>query len=71
MKYEQMKKKRLDDFKEKNLEMDKKEREQCRKTNQLIQELVDTCDNTPFNKALIKILGNMKGNINIMNILKK
>lgn len=43
------------------LELEAKERELCKKTNQLVDELVDTCDDTPFHKALIKILGNMKG----------
>ena len=42
-------------------ELDNKERELCKRTNQLIQELVETCENTPFHKALLKILGNMKG----------
>ena len=51
------------------IEMDAKERELCKKTNQLVDELVDTCDETPFHKALIKILGNMKGELIIKKVL--
>lgn len=50
-------------YKEKSLQLDEKERELCRKTNQLVEDLAATCEDTPFHKALIKILKNMKGNI--------
>lgn len=45
----------------KSMEMDEKERELCRQTNLLVDELMDTCDDSPFHKALIDILGNFKG----------
>lgn len=60
-KCEQVKKLRLEAYKQKSNELDAKERELCRKTNQLVDELVAICDDTPFHKALIKILGNLKG----------
>ena len=60
-KSEKMKKQRLMQYKEKAKELDEKERNLCRKTNQLVDELVSTCDDTPFHKALIKILRNLKG----------
>lgn len=60
-KCEMVKKMRLEAYKAKTNELDAKERELCRKTNQLVDELVATCDDTPFHKALIKILGNLKG----------
>lgn len=60
-KSEIVRKKRLEEYKEKNKELDKTERNLCRKTNQLMEELVSASDDSPFNKALIKILGNMKG----------
>ena len=61
-KCELVKKLRIEAYKKKTLELDEKERELCRKTNRLVDELVATCDDTPFHKALIKILGNLKGN---------
>ena len=60
-KCEVVKKLRIQAYKQKASELDAKERELCRKTNQLADELVAHCDDTPFNKALIKILGNLKG----------
>lgn len=42
--------------------MDEKERELCRRTTELVDNLADSCDETPFNKALLQILGNLKGN---------
>ena len=60
-KCEMVKKMRLQEYKDKTMEMDKKERELCRKTNQLVDELVEACEDTPFQKALLKILGNLKG----------
>ena len=51
----------MDQYKEMAAVLDAKERELCKKTNQLVDELVDSCDESPFHKALIKILGNMKG----------
>lgn len=62
-KCEAVKKMRLEAYKQKSNELDAKERELCLKTNQLVDELVATCDNTPFHKALIKILSNLKGKI--------
>lgn len=41
--------------------MDEREKELCRKTNKLVDELMDTCDETPFHQALLNILGNLKG----------
>ena len=61
-KCELIKKMRLASYKEKSDALDAKERELCRKTNQLVDELVAECDDTPFHQALIKILGNLKGN---------
>lgn len=61
-KCEVIKKMRIDAYKKKKKELDEKERELCRKTNLLVDELVATCDDTPFHKALIKILRNLKGN---------
>ena len=60
-KCELVKKMRLDAYRQKANELDAKERELCRKTNQLVDELVAICDDTPFHKALLKILGNLKG----------
>lgn len=57
-----MKKLQLDEFKAKKSELDEKEKELCRKTNQLVEELASTCDDgTPFHKSLLKVLGNLKG----------
>ena len=58
---DRLKKMRLEEYDKTSKELDEKEKELCRKTNQLVQELVSTCDDTPFHKALIKILGNLKG----------
>lgn len=55
---------RLEEYKQKSIEMDEKERALCRHTNKLIDQLVDCSDGTPFQKALIQILGNMKGKFN-------
>ena len=60
-KCEMVKKKRIEQYKQMAIALDAKERELCKKTNQLVDKLADTCDDTPFHKALIKILGNMKG----------
>ena len=56
-------KKRLEEHKGKRAEVDEKERELCRKTNELVDDLVNTCDDTPFHQALIQILQNLKGAI--------
>ena len=56
-----VKKNRIDQYKKMSTELDAKERELCKKTNQLVDELVATCGDTPFHKALIKILRNLKG----------
>ena len=58
-----MRKIRLQQYKEKSQELDKKERELCRRTKQLVDELASTCDDTPFHKALIQLLGNFKGTL--------
>lgn len=60
-KCDRSKKQRIEQYKRQTAEIDEKERELCRKTNQLVEELVNTCDDTPFHKALIQILSNMKG----------
>lgn len=57
-----VKKKRIEEYKVMTTEINAKERELCRKTNQLVDELVDACDDTPFQKALMKVLTNLKGN---------
>ena len=62
-KCDMVKKIRLQQYKDKTQELDKKERELRKKTNQLVDELVDACDDTPFHKALLKILGNLKGTV--------
>ena len=59
---------RLQEYKDKSNDYDKKERELCRKTNQLVDELVSICDDSPFQKALIKSLRNLKGNEKIIII---
>lgn len=63
-----IKKKRLEEYAQQRKELDTKEKELCRKTNQLVDELVETCDDSQFHKALIKILGNLKGNY-VLSIL--
>lgn len=60
-KCEMMKNMRLEEFKQKSNTMSEKEKELCQKTNRLLDELVAACDDSPFHKALIKVLGNMKG----------
>ena len=59
---------RLTEFKSKAAELDEKERELCRKTNQLVDALISKCDDSPFQQALIDILGNFKG-IDLKTIL--
>lgn len=56
-----IKKFRIEEYRKRSQQLDEKERELCRKTTKLVDELVDTCDETPFHRALIKILGNLKG----------
>ena len=56
-----LKKLRHDEYKGKANEMDEKERNLCRKTNRLVDEFISTCDETPFHKALVHILENLKG----------
>ena len=63
-----VKKMRLEQYKKMTKELDAKERDLCRKTNQLVDDLVATCDDTPFHQALIKILRNLKGNLIKKNI---
>ena len=60
-KCDQVKKLRIEDYRKRKTDLDEKERELSRKTTQLVEELAATCDNTPFHKALLKILGNLKG----------
>ena len=60
---------RLEHYKQMSQELDEKERELCKKTKQLVDDLVATCDDTPFYKALIKILGNLKGLYYNLNLL--
>lgn len=43
-------------------EMDENEKELCRSTNRLVDEFINTCDDSAFNKTLVNVLGNMKGN---------
>ena len=62
-KCERLRKIRLEEYHGKTAQMDEKERELCRKTNVLVDELVSICDDTPFHSALIEILGNLKGNL--------
>ena len=61
-KCEKLKKLKLAEYRGKKADMDDKERELCRKTNKLVDDFVSTCDDSPFNQALIEILGNLKGN---------
>lgn len=58
---ERLKRMRIEEYKKKNKDLDAKEKELCRQTNKLVEELVATCDDSPFHEALIKILGNLKG----------
>lgn len=67
-KCERIKKMRLDEFKGKSLEMDEKEKDLCKKTNLLVDQLVNTCGEIPFNKALIDILRNFKGIITLSKL---
>lgn len=60
-KSDMVKKLRLEEYKQKSKDLDDRERDLCRKTNQLVDEFVATCDNSPFHKSLIKILNNLKG----------
>ena len=60
-KYDKLKKMRLEEYKLKSAEIDEKERELCRQTNHLMDELINTGDDSNFHKALIQILSNMKG----------
>ena len=62
--FEKQKSLRLKEYQEQSVEMDEREKELCKKTNQLLADLVSTSDESPFNKALIQILGNMKGTFN-------
>lgn len=64
-KFEQQSKLRLEEYRGRTVEMDEREKELCLKTNQLVDELVTTCEETPFHKALLHILGNMKGTIKL------
>ena len=59
-----IKRMRIEEYKQKTNELDQKERELRRKTNLLVDELVATCDDSPFHKALVKILGNLKSKKN-------
>ena len=58
----------MEEYKGKTAEMDEREKELCQKTNKLVDELVDTCGDTPFHKALIELLRNLKGNRSIKSI---
>ena len=57
----QVKQLRIDDYRKRKTDLDEKERELSRKTTQLVAELAATCEDTPFHKALLKILSNLKG----------
>lgn len=61
----QVKQLRIDDYRRRKTDLDEKERELSRKTTQLVEELAATCEDTPFHKALLKILGNLKGSYSI------
>ena len=54
---------RIAEFEQKTTAIDEKERELCRKTKQLVDDLFGTCEDTPFHKALIQILSNLKGKL--------
>lgn len=58
-----LKKMRMEEHKQKTSELDEKERELCRQTNQLVDDFINTSDNTPFHNALVHILGNLKGTL--------
>lgn len=58
-----MKKLRQEDYNRKTTDMDEKEKELCRRTNQLVDDLVEACDESRFNKALVQVLRNLKGKI--------
>ena len=60
-KCQRIKKVRIEEYKQKTSELDAKEKELCRKTNKLVEELANSSEDTPFHHALIKILGNLKG----------
>ena len=60
-KCDQVKKMRVEEYRKKKSALDDKERELSRKTTQLVEELAATCEDTPFHKSLLKILGNLKG----------
>lgn len=62
-KCEMLKKMKMEEYKQKSNDLDDKERELCRKTNQLVDKLLAVCDKSPFQKALLKLLSNMKGNL--------
>lgn len=69
-----LKKVRIEEYKAKSNELDEKEREICRKTTKLVDELASTCDDTPFHKALLKILENLKGKLRnkiCLNIVRR
>lgn len=60
-KCDQVKQLRIENYRRRKTDLDEKERELSRKTTKLVQELAATCEDTPFHKALLKILGNLKG----------
>lgn len=60
-KCQKLKEMKMADFNQKSMDMDEKERELCRKTNKLVDDFLSKCDDSPFHKALIHILNNLKG----------
>ena len=60
-KCEIVKKMRFQEYQLKSQELQEKERDLSRQTKDLVDELVAECNDTPFHKALIKILRNLKG----------
>lgn len=60
-KCDQVKKKRIEEHRLKSQELDSKEKELTKKTKQLVDELMDTCEDTPFHRALLNILKNLRG----------
>ena len=62
-KCEEIKKFRMEEHRQKSNDLSEKERALTRKTNQLIDDLMAECEDTPFHKALIRILKNVKGSI--------
>lgn len=62
-KFLKLKRSRLEEYRQKAADMDEKEKELCRKTNELLDDLIQTCDDTPFQRALVEILGNLRGKI--------